>query len=564
MRKNLEVIKWMAGLARPFILPFTVIIFLEAILSLCGVGMAILSKNLIDSATGGQSQRMIWIIIIYGIIILLQIGFQIILSPLSAKTQERMSNNLRQRAFAHIMRSEWRDFSKYHSGDVLTRMTRDIGMMMNILTSVIPSIVSLGVGLLAAFITMYFYEPVLAVLGFVLGPAAVLFSRVFGRKIKKFHNQMQETEGSYRSFMGESIQNLLIVKSFCLEERNVKRIDNLQGEMVDLVFKRSRLSAATNSVLGLGYWIGYFLAFGFGILKLSQGTASFGTLTAFLQLVGQIQGPFIGLAYTYPRLVSAMASAGRLMELEEMGLEELSVEAPNWSSAGIKFENVSFSYDDEKTVLEDVSFEIPEGETVALMGPSGDGKTTIIRLILSFIKPQGGRVSFTNSSGVEIEAGASSRSLISYVPQGNTLFSGTIEENLRMGSPEATEEELREALQGACALEFVEGLSGGLNTVIGEKGLGLSEGQAQRLSIARALLRKAPILILDEATSSLDMETEKKVLRTIGELKPSPTCVVITHRATALEICSRVFKIKNGQLLEYASGAIEAAASEEA
>ena len=562
MRKNIEVIKWMAEQIRPFIWSFIIIIILGSILSLCGVGMAILSKNLIDAATLGEKSKMLQTVILFGIVILVEVGLQMFLSPMTSRLQEKLSNNIRQKSFAHILRSDWRDYSKYHSGDLLTRMTRDIGMMVSVIVNSIPNIVALGVGLIAAFITLFYYEPVLALLAFVLGPAAILLSRVFGRRIKKFHIEMQESEGEYRSFIHESIQNLLIVKAFGLEEKHISQIGGLQSHMVDLVFRRSRMSAATNTILSIGYWLGYFLAFGWGILRLADGQASFGTLAAFLQLVGQVHGPFIGLAYTYPKIVSAMASTGRLMEIEDMRIEDIVEQVPCWNSVGIKLHEVSFTYDYEKQVLDNTSIEIKPGEVIALMGASGDGKTTFVRLLLSFIKPQSGDIHFINSDNEEIIASAASRSLISYVPQGNTLFSGTIEDNMRIGYPNATDSEIEAALIGAYAWEFIEELAEGIKTVIGEKGLGLSEGQAQRIAIARALLRKAPILILDEATSALDMETEKRVLQTISSLAHTPTCIVITHRPSALEICQRVMRIKEGQIIECRNGVIEAAASE--
>lgn len=563
VRKNFEIFIWIKGQIRPFILSFIMIIVLNSILSLCGVGMAVLSKNLIDSASAGDRSRMINVIIAFAAIILLQVGLQMVISPMTAGLQEKLSNRIRRGTFAHIITSEWEDFSRYHSGELLTRLTRDIGMMVNIIVNSIPGIFSFGVGLLAAFGTLFIYEPVLALFAFVLGPAALLLSRLFGRRIKKFHVEMQESEGAYRSFIHESIQNLLIIKAFGLEEKTIGKIGRLQNNMVNLVLGRSRVSAATNSVLSIGYWLGYFFAFGWGVLRLSDGEASFGTLAAFLQLVGQIHGPFIGLAYTYPRLVSAMASAGRLMEIEGMKTEARDYEAKKWPSAGIVFEDVSFFYEEEKPVLKEVSAEIKPGETIALMGPSGDGKTTLIRLILSFIKPRRGRVFFENAHGEYMEACAASRLLVSYVPQGNTLFSGTISENLRLGYPGASEVELKAAAVGACAWEFIEKLPEGLNTIIGERGLGLSEGQAQRIAIARALLHKAPVLILDEATSALDAETEKRVLLAIKGLSNTPTCIVITHRPSALEICSRVMRLQEGRLVECGGGAIEAAASQE-
>jgi len=562
MRKSHEVIRWMTDQVWPFILSFASIILLEAVLSLFGVSIAVLSKNFIDTATQGQRDKVIWNIIIFVISIFINIGSQILLTPLTARTQEKISNNIRRRIFAHLMKSDWRDFSKYHSGDILTRLTRDIGIMVNVFMNVIPDIVSLIVKFAAAFITLYYYEPILALSAFALSPAALIFSRIFGHKIKKFHRKMQETEATYRALINESVQNLLIIKSFGLEDKNVENLEGIQGEMVGLAFKKGRLNSRTNAVLNLGYWTGYFLALSLGVMRFSEGKASFGTLAAFIQLVGQVQGPFISLAYCYPRLVSAWASAERLMDIEKMKTENVEENSPSWSAAGIKFSHVSFSYNNEKDVLKDVSFQIAEGELAAIAGPSGDGKTTMVRLILSFIKPQSGRVCFTGSTGEELSAGASTRCLASYVPQGNTLFSGTIADNLRFGYPEATVEDMKTALEGACALKFVELLPQGIDTVIGERGLGLSEGQAQRLSIARALLRKAPILILDEATSSLDVVTEKNVLQTIAKLDHSPTCLVITHRTTALQICNRIFKLNEGQLVEYCHGTMEAAASE--
>lgn len=562
MRKSNEIIPWMIKQIWPFILSFALIILLEAVLSLCGVSIAILSKNFIDMATQGQRDKVIWNIIVFVMLILINIGCQSFLTPLTARTQEKISNNIRRRIFANLMKSDWKDFSKYHSEDILTRLTRDIGIMVNVFMNAIPDIVSLIVKFVAAFITLYYYEPLLALTAFTLSPAALIFSHILGHRIKKFHKKMQETEGTYRALINESIQNLLIIKSFGLEDKNVESLEGIQREMVGLASKKGRMNSRTNAVLNLGYWAGYFLAMGLGVMRFSEGKASFGTLIAFVQLVGQVQGPFISLAYSYPKLLSAWASAERLIDIEKMKTENLEGTSPLWSAAGIKFSNVSFSYNNEKDVLKNVSFEIKEGELAAIVGPSGDGKTTIVRLILSFIKPKSGRVCFTSSFGEELSADSPTRCLASYVPQGNTLFSGTIAENLRFGNPEATVEDMKKALHGACALEFVEMLPYGVDTVIGERGLGLSEGQAQRLAIARALLRNAPILILDEATSALDIETEKNVLKTIAGLDYSPTCLLITHRTTALKICNKIFKLNKGQLWEYSHGAMEAAASQ--
>lgn len=295
--------------------------------------------------------------------------------------------------------------------------------------------------------------------------------------------------------------------------------------------------------------MGYLLAFGWGAVRLAQKAISYGTLTAFLQLVGQVQSPFIGLAYTLPRIIATAASVERIMELEDLEMEKPVEKLPDRFSVEVILDEVDFSYNKEELVLEKASFDLKPGETLALIGPSGEGKTTIIRLILALLKPNRGQLFFRDDMGIDYPVNAATRDWIAYVPQGNTLFSGTIAENLKCGNPIASDDELKEAAIKACAWEFIQKLPDGLNTVLGEHGLGLSEGQAQRISIARAILRNAPVLILDEATSALDMDLEMRVLEGIKNLKPARACLVITHRLSALQMCSRVLKLKDGKII---------------
>ncbi len=550
MKGFFNIVRWIAGQLGPFILSFILIIILGAVLSLSDVGIALISKRLIDGAVSGDISMAFKAGLIFALVIIGQIVLQSILSVSSVKLEEVMSNSIRRKVFSKIIKSQWMSLSKYHSGDLLTRMTRDVGIFSNAIVNTVPDMVSLGVQLVAAFIVLMFYEPMLAILAVVLGPIILLISRVFGRKIKKVHIRMQETEGEYRSFIQEIVQNLTVIKAFSLENRNLLKINMLHNENLVWVRKRSRISALTNSVLSLGYWIGYFIAFGFGAFRLYQGRATFGTFTAFLQLFGQVQGPFEELAYKIPQLISAGACAERIMEFEELDMEDEGKYAPSWENAGVLFENVMFKYDSKKPVLESTSFEIYPGEIAALIGTSGEGKTTIVRLLLSLIKTEAGKISIINKKGESIECSPSCRSMISYVPQGNTLFSGTIRDNLYFGNPDATDEELKKALGDVCAWEFTRELTSGIDTEIGEKGIGLSEGQAQRIAIARALLRKSPILIFDEATSALDVDTEIKVLRAIKCLKPQPTCIIITHRASAMKMCNRVLKLEDGRIFE--------------
>jgi ABC-type multidrug transport system fused ATPase/permease subunit len=333
-----------------------------------------------------------------------------------------------------------------------------------------------------------------------------------------------------------------------MEERSTEKVGDLQKERLLWINKRSKTGAAANTVISLGYWAGYFMAFVWGALKLADKTGTYGTMTVFLQLVNQIQSPFLGLSYMIPQVISAMASAGRLIELENFNKEVPGEYVDIPPGAGIKLKELSFSYDKEENVLNEASMEAGPGEIVALVGPSGEGKTTVLRLLLALMKPDTGEITCYDTAGHEYQVSSSLRKWFSYVPQGNTLFSGTIAENLRSGYPEANEEEMRNALEAACAWDFVGKLPEGLNTVIGEKAHGLSEGQAQRIAIARAFLRKAPIIILDEATSALNIEIEERLLKNIRSHEKNHTCIMITHRRTSLDICDKVYRIDEGKL----------------
>jgi ABC-type multidrug transport system, ATPase and permease components len=542
--------RWFIKYTKEYIPSIIFVLALDIANSLSSVALAIISKHMVDNAISGNLKYVFYFIAIFAGIIAVNMLSNAIASIKAVKVQEAFTNGLRQRLFERICGTEWYEVTRYHSGDILTRLTSDVGTVSNGVVNTFPSIISLLFQMIAAFVTLLTYEPYLAVLAFVLGPITIILSRLWGRKLKSLHIKIQESESLYRSFIQESLEKFTILKAFCMERNKVDTLGNYQNDRMNLILSRNKMNVAASTILSAGYWVGYFLAFGWGAIRLAQKATTFGTLTAFLQLVGQVQQPFVNLAQSLPQVISTVASAGRLMELEELEMEKEGEQVNNKSLVEVIMDGVDFSYNKEDVVLRKASFHMKPCEIFALIGPSGEGKTTIIRLLLALLKPGSGRIVYKDENGIEFQASASTRHLIAYVPQGNTLFSGTIADNLRAGNPEATEEELKDAAIKACAWEFIEKLPEGLDTMLGENGLGLSEGQAQRISIARAILRKVPVLILDEATSALDMELEMRVLEGLKNLQPARTCLVITHRMSALKICSKIVKLKDGILME--------------
>jgi ATP-binding cassette subfamily B protein len=550
LKKITFFIKWMYGKIKPFIYKIVLIIIINSLSSLCSVGIALASKNLVDSAVAGQFdltiRRGIW----FALFILALLALNAASTMLSVRVNETIYNSINLDIYKSLSYSDWIAFSKYHSDDILTRMTSDVDIVVNGITGVIPGMIALSVQLLAAFIALFSIDKVLGILAFMLGPLTLLFYWFFSKKLRSMHLKIQELEGIYRAVTHESILNMIIIKAFTMEKKSRERIKNIQKEQLDVLIRRNYISVLAGSSFSIGYWAGYFLAFGWGTMRLSQGTATFGSLTAFLQLVGQIQSPFIQLARSIPQLIATEASAGRIIELEQIQPEIHDEDKLKWTRAGIRFENISFSYaDSEIPVMENADLEIVPGEIVGIVGPSGEGKTTVIRLLLALIKPTGGKLYLVNGNEKN-EVTAACRGIISYVPQGNTLFSGTIEENLGIANPDATSEEIEEALKQADAWQFIQEMPDGLQTRIGENALRLSEGQAQRISIARAFIKKSAILLLDEATSALDSKTERNILESIQKMQPARTCIIITHRPSALSICNRIFRIKDGKLEE--------------
>lgn len=542
-------IKWLFDKTKGFSHYIIGITIIGAMTSVLEIYRALASKWLVDSATSANINLLYKNLFILAGLIIANVIIGAISTAVVTRGSVGLSNSVQNKIYTVIMNTKWMDYLKYHSGDFLTRMTSDTNAVTNVVIDAVPSLISLIVLLIGSFIVVFRIDPILAITIITLLPLMFLFVKVFSSKLKKIYLESQSVESEYRSFVNESIQNMLVVKTFCLEKRNIKKVITIQEEKKSLILSRTKISVVASSVMTIASWAGFFIVFLWGSVKIANGTASFGTLMALIQLIGNIQGPLLGIAEMIPELVYSLASAERLKEIEDLERDVDGVFTSNFKSAGIKFEKVSFKYNKGVEVLKDISLNIRPGETVALIGSSGEGKTTLVHLILSLLSPQQGNVYIYDSQN-NAEVNANSRGSISYVPQGNTTFSGTIADNLRLGKADATDEELEKAAKAACAWDFIEETEEGLNTKVGERGMGLSEGQAQRIAIARALLHEAPILLLDEATSALDSKTELSVLESIQSLDQSPTCIIITHRPSALEICDRILEVENGMIQE--------------
>ena len=544
-------IKWILSHAKP-VIPFLIFsIILSAVFSIIGIYNVQVSKSLIDSAIGGNSHDVIKWLTIMIIIALFSMLSSPITSFLSTHASTILNQSIQKKMYKHIEYSDWLELSKHHSVSLLTRITSDVGNISSTLLGTIPSLVSLFVTLVGSFYLLIKWAPSIALVAIFLGPFLVLIGRFFSSKLKTLYKESQEIDVKYRSFMQESMQNIMIIKTFCMETINLNKLEKIQKDKYNLAMKNTKFSVLTSLSMSFASSIAYFSIFSWGLLNIAKGSTTYGTFTGMLQLYSKIQYPFSSLASMIPGLISTIAATERLMEIEAIPLEKSSpIKICNeFTKPSIEFKDISFGYKYNSTILNNINLTIESGETIAFVGPSGEGKTTIIRLILSLINPTSGTVILKEVDIIKTLT-RDYRELISYVPQGNTLFSGTIEDNLIYGNSEANETDIRQALDNACALDFVDKLDDGIKTPIGERGIGLSEGQAQRIAIARSFLREKPILILDEATSSLDPETEVNVLKAIRSLPHKPTCIIITHRPSALSICNRIIRLDKGIIRE--------------
>ena len=499
-------------------------------------------KHAIDVASHAVEGSLYWAVALMGGLILCDFAINIsavwVRNILGIKAQNRMQQKMLDR----ILRSEWQGRERLHSGDVINRLEKDVGNVVVFLTETIPSTVSTLALFLGAFFYLFSMDKLLSVVIIVMLPIFILFSKLYINRMRFLTREVRDSDSKVQSVLQETVQNRMIIKTLESDSMMVDKLENTQSELRQKVVKRTAFSVFSNLILNFGFALGYLIAFLWSAMRMSAGTLTFGGMTAFLQLVNKIQGPARSLTRLVPQFVSVFTAAERLMELEENPLEEqgdpLLMEAP----CGIRFNDVSFAYEKEEgQVINHLSFDFKPGSCTAILGETGAGKTTLVRMILALIRPQGGEVAIYNGKDSATLSPRHRCNLV-YVPQGNTLLSGTIRENLRLGRVTATDEEMGNALQLACA-DFVKDLPQGLDNPCAESGGGLSEGQAQRIAIARALLREGSVMLFDEATSALDPETERRLLQNILA-NHDKTIIFITHRPAVVDYCDQVLHVE--------------------
>ena len=498
-------------------------------------------KNAIDVAAGTIDGNIYVAVAIFGILILASFALSIsaiwVRNILGIKAQNQMQRQLLDR----MLRAEWHGKESRHSGDVLNRLETDVNVVVDFLAETIPNTLSVLALFIGAFWYLFSMDAMLAIVTIAIIPLFILLSKLYVRQMRNLTRTVRNSDSKVQSVLQETIQNRMLIKTLESGDAMVGKLAGTQQELRQNVVRKTTFSVFSNLILNVGFAAGYLVAFLWAAIRLSQHTLTFGGMTAFLQLVNKIQGPARNLTKLVPAFVSVLTAAERLMELEEDPMEEQGDSIPMEAPCGIRFENVSYAYDNEEQLtINNLSFDFKPGSCTALLGETGAGKTTIVRMTLALLKPKSGAITIYNNK-VEEQLSPLLRCNLVYVPQGNTLMSGTIRDNLLLGKPDATEEEMKGALKKSCA-EFVMQLPDGIDTICTEKGGGLSEGQAQRIAIARALLRNRPIMIFDESTSALDPETERQLLANILS-KKDKTIIFVTHRPAVVEYCDHTLKI---------------------
>jgi len=543
-KNNKSTLLWVYRRVKHFI-PHIIIICLAAILdALVFIVLAMLSKNIIDIATNVKSGNMVMAAVSIFAVVFAHIVFTGVRSTLKTYTITKTTISMRDYLFSSISKKKYARISKYHSGDILNRMTSDVEVVVLGVCNVLPTVAAMLSKLVGGLSALLILDWKITAIVLCLGCFVPAVGRVLSRKYKYLHKQSQQTEGNTRAFLQECFENIVVVKTFVKEAPFSKKLNRLMHYNFLVKMKMAVISLLTHLSLYSFFTAGYYIMLVWGATQISAGVITYGTLMAFLQLISQLQSPLKEVSGILPQYYSALASAERLIELEDIEEDLPPVEDDKLcevknSFTGIDVKNVSFAYKDE-FILKNCSFSVEKGRITAITGESGSGKSTVFRILLGLFDPQEGEI-FING---DIKLDTSLRGLFAYVPQGNLVLSGTIRENMTLCNDDVDEDELIKAAKAADIYDLIKSLPDGFDTVVSERGGGLSEGQIQRISIARALLTDAPILLLDEATSALDESTETTVLSNIKAMNEK-TVLFVTHRNTSLKVCDKIIRVED-------------------
>ncbi|MBM6870270.1 ABC transporter ATP-binding protein [Pseudoflavonifractor phocaeensis] len=550
----LEDWRWIFHYTKRYKWAVLLYVILGVLSSSLGLVSAVASKYTIDIITGYQTSRLALMLVLMIGSALFSLALRSIISRVSTKISLVVNNDIQAAVFETVLDADWLSLSRYANGDVLNRFNSDVSTVASNAVSWLPNLLIAFYTFLATFCVILHYDVTMGFLALASAPVLLLSSRFLLRRMRTHNEAVKEMNSTLMTFESETFYNLDTIKSFGLMKRYGIRLRRWQNKFKRLSLEYNLFTIQTEallSLLGLGVQMAVF---GYCLYLLWSGQIVYGTMTLFISQSASLSATFSSLVEVVPSFLSSAVSARRIRELTQLEpephisassqLDPLAVDGFQVCMSGL-----TFSYG-QGPVIRQSDFIARPGEIVALVGPSGEGKTTMIRLMLGLVRPQHGRVYLKAHQGFEVEMNAETRHLFSYVPQGNTLLSGTVAENLRMVREDATDEELEEVLKLSCAWEFVSQMPEGLYSRLGERGRGLSEGQAQRLAIARALLKDAPVLLLDEATSALDVTTERQVLRNIIRQRPNKTCIVTTHRPSVLNLCQRVYRVMDGQVTQ--------------
>lgn len=520
--------------------------------TIMGLVSSVASKYLIDAVIGYHKAQLIRTALAMVLLTLGSLIFQGISSRVSASVHLHIKHEIQHMTYRRILRAGWEALEPYRSGDLLNRLTSDVNTVSDGIISFLPSLVISVIRFTGALGIMIYYDPVMALIAFLGVPVMLGLSRVLLGKMRRYSLEMKELTGEVMSFQEDSFRNLTSIKAFSVADHFETEMRRLQSSYSNIFLSYNAFQISISAFLSLVSMSVAGICFGWGIFQLWHGRITYGSLALFMNLASTMRGSFSSLASLAKQVVSITTSAGRILTVEALPKETLTVPdgLTEEEYLDIRIVQASFHYQNGDRVLDTFDFIASKGDMIAIIGPSGEGKTTLLRLLLGLVEPCSGHAVLVGSSGKSYSLTAGTRSVFAYVPQGNSVFAGTIAENLRLGNPDSTDEELKEALKTACAWDFVSRFPDGINHLLGAGGRGISEGQAQRLAIARALLRKAPILLLDEATSGLDVATERQLLENLQHCGLMHTCILVTHRPESARFCSRIYEIHRKQVTE--------------